>query len=50
MRTGQQSLGRTNLHAVEELGVLVLRLDGVHGGVEHLVPKEESPWKPSDIR
>jgi hypothetical protein len=39
-----------HLHAVEELGVLVLRLDGVHGGVEHLVPREESPRKPSNIR
>lgn len=36
-----------HLHAVEELGVLVLRLDGVHGGVEHLVAKEESQRKPS---
>jgi hypothetical protein len=31
-----------NLDAVEELGLLVLRLDGVHGGVEHLVPEKTS--------
>jgi len=28
--------GRAYLDAVEELGVLVLRLDGIHGGVGHL--------------
>jgi hypothetical protein len=31
-----------DLDAVEELGLLVLRLDGVHGGVEHLVPDKQT--------
>jgi hypothetical protein len=30
-----------HLHAVEELGVLVLRLNRVHSGVEHLVPERK---------
>jgi hypothetical protein len=32
----------TDLDAVEELGILVLRLDGVQGGVGHLVPEQTS--------